>query len=95
MVLVHAVREREGPREFSDTALAGPVAVLADRLVILGSLVGSLDGLFGVGLVLGRLRGVVVFALGPALHDQGLWVGELNVDVFSSNSGQLTVQVEG
>ena len=91
-VLVHVRREGKGALEFADGALSRPVAV--GRLV--GLLVGTLalgDGLVAFAFSLGL--GVVVFALGTALHDQSLRVGELDVDVLLSNSGQFAIQVIG
>lgn len=60
------------------------------------SLVGSL-GHGGVITVTGGLLGLggVVLALGAALHDQGVGVGEFNVDVLLGNTRQLAIQVVG
>lgn len=82
IVPVDAARESEGTLELADGALAGPEVVAG---LGLGGVITS--GLLGLG--------GVVLALGAALYDQSVGIGELDVDVLLGDAGQLAIQVVG
>lgn len=96
VLLVDACREGEGTVELADGALADPVfglvVVVVVRLLHLLALAVVGGGVVLVALA--RLRRVVL-ALGAALDDEGLVVGELDLDVLLRDAGQLAVQVVG
>jgi len=98
VVMVHRVGKGEASSKFTNTAFGNPVRVLR---VVLGNLLGSSGRHFSAGR--GSLWFVVDFggrrwgaflpgALGPALHSDCLFVGELNDDIFLVDAGEFALE---
>lgn len=95
-ILVDARGEAESALELADRTLVSPVAVVRLSSLLLLNLLRIGGLVFNGGLVVRgslSLRLVVVFTLDAALHDQGLVVGEFNVDVLLGNTRELAIEV--
>lgn len=98
LILVDTAGEGEVAVEFSNGALAHPVAVLL--VVGLGDGLLSGSGNIAAACALGFSRvGVVVafveFTLSTALDHQGVVVGKFDVDALLGNTGKFAVEVVG